>query len=124
VVATPKVKEEEDEEDEEAGPALTAKSLLARQFYVSDAIKKIRGKTKYPERALSREQEGNVRVAIVIDRQGTVLSTRILEASKFDLLNKEAIQAIQRSAPLPALPTEIAGSRFEFTVPIRWTLPE
>lgn len=119
VVAAAKVEEEEEE-----GPALTAQSLLARQFYVSDAIKKIRSKTKYPQRALDRDQEGSVRVAIVIDREGTVLSTNILETSKFDLLNKEALEAIKRSAPFPALPAEIAGSRFEFTVPMRWTLPK
>jgi len=118
-VAAAKVEEEEDE-----GPALTAQSLLARQFYVSDAIKKIRSKTKYPQRALDRDQEGSVRVAIVIDREGTVLSTNLLETSKFDLLNKEALEAVKRSAPFPALPAEIAGSRFEFTVPMRWTLPK
>lgn len=118
-VAAAKVEEEEDE-----GPALTAQSLLARQFYVSDAIKKIRSKTKYPQRALDRDQEGSVRVAIVIDREGTVLGTNLLETSKFDLLNKEALEAVKRSAPFPALPAEIAGSRFEFTVPMRWTLPK
>lgn len=112
----------EDEEDE--GPALTAQSLLARQFYVSDAIKKIRSKTKYPSRALEREQAGNVRVSVVIDREGNILDSSILESSKFDLLNKEALDAVKRSVPFPALPAEIVGARFEFTVPIRWTLPE
>lgn len=111
------------EEEEEEGPALTAQSLLARQFYVSDAIKKIRSKTKYPQRALDRDQEGSVRVAIVIDRQGNILSTNILETSKFELLNKEALEAIKRSAPFPELPAEMAGARFEFSVPMRWTLP-
>ncbi|WP_084618118.1 TonB family protein [Cellvibrio sp. OA-2007] len=112
------------EEDEEEGPALTAQTLLARQFYVSDAIKKIRSKTRYPQRALDRGQAGNVRVAIVIDRQGNVLSTKLLESSKYDMLNKEALDALQRSAPFPPLPVEIAGARFEFTVPMRWALPE
>ena len=111
-------------DEEEEGPALTAQSLLARQFYVSDAIKKIRSKTKYPQRALDRDQAGNVRVSVVIDREGNILNSDILESSKFDLLNKEALDAVKRSAPFPGLPAEIAGSRFEFTVPIRWTLPE
>jgi len=112
------------EEEEEDGPALTAQSLLARQFYVSDTIKRISGKTKYPQRALDRGQAGNVRVAIIIDRQGNILSTSILESSKFEMLNKEALEAIKRSAPFMALPAEIPGSRFEFSVPMRWTLPE
>lgn len=110
--------------EEEEGPALTAQSLLARQFYVSDAIKKIRNKTKYPQRALDRDQAGNVRVAVIIDRQGNILSTNILESSKFEMLNKEALDAIKRSAPFTELPAEIAGARFEFTVPMRWTLPD
>lgn len=111
------------EDDEEEGPVLTAQSLLARQFYVSDAIKKIRGKTRYPQRALDRGQAGSVRVAIVIDRQGNILSTSLLETSKFELLNKEALEAIKRTAPFPELPKEMTGARFEFSVPIRWTLP-
>lgn len=112
------------EEEDEEGPALTAQSLLARQFYVSDAIKKIRSKTKYPQRALDRSQAGNVRVSVVIDREGNILNSNLLESSSFDLLNKEAIDAVKRSAPFPALPEEVSGARFEFTVPIRWTLPE
>lgn len=113
-----------EEEEEDEGPALTAQSLLARQFYVSDAIKIIRGKTKYPQRALDRGQAGSVRVALVIDRQGNVLGTNLLETSKFDLLNKEALEAIKRVDPFPALPADIAGARFEFTIPMRWTLPD
>lgn len=112
------------EEDEDEGPALTAQTLLARQFYVSDSIKKIRSKTKYPQRALDRGQSGNVRVAVVIDRQGNILNTNILERSTHELLNKEALEAIKRAAPFPALPEAIAGARFEFTVPMRWTLPD
>lgn len=110
-------------QDDDEGPALTAQTLLARQFYVSDAIKKIRSKTKYPQRALDRGQAGSVRVAVVIDRQGNILSTNILESSNFDLLNKEAIDAVKRSAPFTALPDAISGTQFEFTVPMRWTLP-
>jgi periplasmic protein TonB len=112
------------DEDEEDGPALTAQSLLARQFYVSDAIKKIRGNTRYPQRALDRGQAGTLRVAIVIDRMGNILNTSLLESSKYELLNREALEAIKRSAPFTQLPETMAGARFEFSVPMRWALPE
>jgi protein TonB len=118
VTSTPVVEEDEDE-----GPALTAQTLLARQFYVSDSIKKIRTKTKYPQRALDRGQAGNVRVAVVVDRNGNLIGSNIIESSQFDLLNKEALDAIKRSSPFPPLPEAIAGTRFEFTVPMRWALP-
>ncbi len=111
------------EEDEDAAPALTAQSLLARQFYVSDILKKIYSKTRYPARAMDRNQEGSVRFAVVIDREGNILSLSPLEESKYDLLNLEASDAIKRSAPFPAIPEAISGARFEFTVPIRFVLP-
>ena len=113
-----------EEEEEEEGPALTAQSLLARQFYVSDILKKIFGKTRYPARALERGQEGSVRVSVVIDRKGNILSTSILEESRYEMLNKEAKEAVTRAAPFPEMPAALAGSRFEFTVPIRFTLPK
>lgn len=111
------------EEDEDDGPALTAQTLLARQFYVSDSIKKIRAKTRYPSRALDRSQAGNVRVAVVVDRNGNLIGSNIIESSQYELLNKEALEAIKRSSPFPALPESITGTRFEFTVPMRWALP-
>lgn len=123
-VAVAAVQPDEASEEEDEGPALTAQTLLARQFYVSDAIKKIRTKTKYPARALERGYAGSVRVAVVIDRQGNIIGTNLLENSQYDLLNKEALEAIKRSAPFPALPADIVGSRFEFTVPMRWALPK
>ncbi len=112
-----------EEDDEDEGPALTAQTLLARQFYVSDAIKRISAKTKYPQRALDRNQAGNVRVAVIVDRNGNLLSSNIIESSKHELLNKEALEAIKRSAPFPVLPDAITGVRFEFSVPMRWALP-
>lgn len=113
-----------EEEEEEEGPALTAQSLLARQFYVSDILKKVFSKTRYPARALERGQEGSVRVAVVIDRKGNILNTSVLEESRYSLLNKEAQEAINRAAPFPEMPAALSGSRFEFTVPIRFTLPK
>lgn len=120
VVAAAKPVEDEDEED---GPALTAQSLLARQFYVSDMLKKVFAKTRYPARALERGQEGSVRFGVVIDRQGNILKLTQLEESKYDLLNREAREAIQRAAPFPEVPEAISGAKFEFTIPIRFTLP-
>lgn len=111
-------------DDEDEKPALTAQTLLARQFYVSDLLKKIRTNTRYPKRSLERNQAGSVRMAVVINRQGAVTSTSLLEASQHDLLNDAAADAIKQSAPFPPIPDAIAGSSFEFTVPTTFTLPK
>ena len=110
-------------DDEEAEkPALTAQTLLARQFYVSDQLKKIYGNVRYPKKALERNQTGSVRVAIVIDRQGNVLKTSIAQAADVDSLNEAAMDAVRKSGPFSALPDAVAGATFEFTAPLKFTL--
>ncbi|RYY74152.1 MAG: TonB family protein [Gammaproteobacteria bacterium] len=110
-----------DDEDDDK-PALTAQTLLARQFYVSDQLKKIYGNVRYPKRALERNQTGSVRVAIVIDRKGNVLKTSIAQASEVESLNDAALQAVGKSGPFSALPDAISGTTFEFTAPLKFTL--
>lgn len=119
-VATAIATEELDEEDDE--PALTAQSLLARQFYVSDMLKKIQRNTKYPKRAQDRNQEGGLRISIKIDRYGNIQEMAWLEESKYGLLNKEAWEAVKRSAPFPPMPDVMSGKSFEFTAPISFEM--
>ena len=114
--AAPSADEEEDK------PALTAQTLLARQFYVSDQLKKIYGNVRYPKKALERNQTGSVRIAVVIDRQGNVLKTSIAQASDAETLNDAAIDAVKKSGPFAALPDAISGATFEFTAPLKFTL--
>lgn len=116
----PAVTPAEEEEDEQ--PALTAQSLLARQFYVSDILKRINGNTQYPRRAQERNQEGGTRIAVTVDRSGAIQNMSWLEESKYGLLNKAAWEAVERSAPFPAMPQALAGQRFEFTVPITFEM--
>lgn len=111
-----------EDEDEDYEPALTAQSLLARQFYVSDILKKIRSKTEYPRRAAERNQEGSMRISIKVDRAGNIQEMSWLEESRYSLLNKEAWEAVKRSGPFPAIPDAIPGRSFEFTAPISFEM--
>ncbi len=110
--------------EEEEKPALTAQTLLARQFYVSDLLRKIRSNTRYPKRALERNQAGSMRIAVVISRKGDVISTSLVAASQHEQLNDAALDAITKSAPFPPIPDAITGPTFEFTVPTTFTLPK
>jgi periplasmic protein TonB len=109
---------------EEEKPALTAQSLLARQFYVSDMLKKVRSVLRYPKRALERGQAGSVRVAVIINRQGKVMSTSLVESSKYDQLNEAVVEAITESSPFPPMPDSITGNSFEFSVPATFAPPK
>jgi len=108
--------------DDDEKPALTAQNLLARQFYVSDNLKKIFANVRYPKKALEKSQTGSVRVAVVVNRQGNIVSASILQGSEFDSLNDAALEAVNKVAPYPAIPEAIPGATFEFTAPIRFVL--
>ena len=115
--AAPAATNEDDEK-----PALTAQNLLARQFYVSDNLKRIYASVRYPKKALERGQTGSVRVAVTINRQGNIVSATVVQASEFDTLNEAALEAVNKVAPYPAIPDAISGSTFEFTAPIKFVL--
>lgn len=110
------------DEEEDDQPALTAESLLARQFYVSDILRKVSSSVRYPRLSAQRNQEGNIRIAVTIYRNGTIESMSWLEESRHDRLNTEAWEAVIRSAPFPPVPDSVSGRLFEFTAPITFTM--
>jgi periplasmic protein TonB len=111
----------EDDEDDSA-PAFTAESLLARQFYVKEAIKMINKTVRYPASAQQKGQEGSVRVTVTLDRQGNIINIVASEPGKYQVLTKEAMAAIKRAAPFQPLPDAIQSDSIAFTAPIRFTL--
>ncbi|MDN3638576.1 TonB family protein [Simiduia curdlanivorans] len=115
---------DDDELDEEEEPLLTAASLVSRQLYHSKLLRWTYKNIRYPKRALQREQEGSVRIAVTIDRNGKVLNSMELEGTKYSLLNTEAIKAVERSDPFPPMPQDVLGEKFEFTLPITFSIPK
>ncbi|MBB3169415.1 TonB family protein [Simiduia aestuariiviva] len=115
---------DDEELDEEEEPLLTAASLVSRQLYHSKLLRWTYKNIRYPKRALQRGQEGSVRIAIIIDRNGKVLDMQPLEESRHSLLNSEAVKAVERSDPFPPMPQDLQGERFEFTLPITFSIPK
>lgn len=107
------------EEDEQ--PALTAQSLLARQFYVSDQLKKIYANVRYPKKALEKHETGNVRLTVVINRQGNLISAVIAQGSGSEELDQAALEAVNKTTLAP-MPDSIKGATFELAAPLRFTL--
>ncbi|GAB3092789.1 TonB family protein [Aestuariicella hydrocarbonica] len=110
-------------DEEDSGPALTAESLLSRQLYHSNLLKWTYQYIRYPKRAIARGQEGSVRVAVVIDRDGNLKNVAEVESSKHDMLNREALKAVERATPFPKMPDGIDGNEFAFSLPIQFKLP-
>jgi len=108
-----------EDEDEEA---FTAASLLSRQLYIGKIKGWAQRELSYPARALRREWEGNVRLDITLDRRGDLISVELAEEADHDVLNKEALRAVEDAAPFPPMPDDVKGDTFLFTLPVAFKL--
>lgn len=77
---------------------------------------------RYPDRARRLRQEGTVRVSFTIDRNGRLLSHRIVGGSGYPLLDQEVQAMLERANPMPAFPTGMSQSQLTVTVPINFRL--
>jgi periplasmic protein TonB len=77
---------------------------------------------RYPQEARARRHQGDVMVKFTVDRGGRVLSSAILQSSGSSHLDAEALAVIDRAAPLPEPPEDLAGERFDLELPIRFRI--
>jgi protein TonB len=77
---------------------------------------------RYPAAAQARREHGIARVSFLIDRLGRIVSSTLVESSGSTTLDRETLDLLQRAQPLPTPPTDVAGSQFAFTVPVRFDL--
>jgi len=77
---------------------------------------------RYPRRARKLGQQGTTKVRFTINRDGRLLSFRILASSGHDLLDQEVREMLRRASPMPAIPKAIARAELTVTVPISFTL--
>lgn len=76
----------------------------------------------YPSEARRRSEQGVVLLAFSIDRDGHVLSRRILKGSGFADLDAEVMALVERAQPMPAFPASMTEKQLDLTVPIRFSL--
>ncbi len=120
--ATPAPAVEDEEDDDFEEEIFSATSLLDRQFYVSSSLFSIQKNVKYPRRALERQQQGTVRLAITVDRNGAVQQIVTVEESKHRALDRAAVDAVEDASPFATVPNGVGGDSFTFTAPITFAL--
>jgi periplasmic protein TonB len=76
---------------------------------------------RYPSEARANRQQGVAKIAFNMDRQGKVLSTRLVTSSGSSALDQEAISLAQRTQ-FPPPPVVFAGGEITVTVPVRFSL--
>jgi periplasmic protein TonB len=73
---------------------------------------------RYPSQA--RGEQGETTLTFTIDRQGHLLSSRVVRSAGSAALDAAALAMLGRAQPFPAPPTGIADDQLTITVPIRY----
>ena len=84
--------------------------------YKSYALGRIASKKTYPYTARSNGFEGKVRVRIVINPDGTLAQTDILEPSEYEILNKACLTAIKKAAPFKKMASGMSALTLSFVM--------
>ena len=111
----------ENEEAEEEVDFDVAQALAQRD-YTPLVVQRNYKNISYPSRAVSKNQEGTVRVALQIGRSGELQTVLTTQQSKYSSLNRAALKAVQKAAPFPELPEAITADSFELSIPITFRL--
>jgi len=77
---------------------------------------------RYPDRARAHGSQGAVSVEFIIDRTGSLVSSRVVHSSGSSVLDEEALAVLQRASPLPAPPAVVSGATFNLSLPIQFRI--
>jgi len=76
---------------------------------------------KYPE---NKSKDTKVKVSIVLNRRGNVLSVDVAESSGDPVFDDEAIAMIRRSDPVPPPPADLTDDQFSFSLDVKYNKPK
>ena len=96
----------------------------ARDAYTQNVQSELRRNHRYPKIAESRGIQGEVKVKIIIDKEGNVSNVTVLESSGNASLDEGAIATVKRSNLKQFYPEILHGRSYEFTAPIVFTIAE
>src|SRR5687768_6242908 len=77
---------------------------------------------RYPASAEARRAQGVATLSFSMDRNGRVLSQRIVKSSGHADLDQEVLAMVQRAQPLPPFPPAMPQPVIQLSVPIRFSL--
>jgi protein TonB len=102
--------------------AQSARARAAAATWRSQIASTLEHNKRYPTEARARREQGVAQLAFSIDREGHVLSSRIVSSSGSAALDEETLALVQRAQPFPAPPPEVTGDEIKFMVPVRFSV--
>lgn len=104
-----------------SAPAADAGSL---ETYRMDLLRMARKYKRYPRVAMDNNWEGRAVVRMVIGPNGLISSVSVTTTSGHQILDKQAIDMIQKAKPLVQIPAALRGKEFSVEIPVIYSLKE
>lgn len=77
---------------------------------------------KYPKIAQMRGWQGETIVELELDGTGRLKSKKIIQSSGYEVLDKQALDMVDKAVPFPTPPEVLRNSNFTITVPVPFKL--
>jgi protein TonB len=101
------------------GHEVTDKARVSYHHMVATLLAKAK---RYPERAVRGHVTGSGAVRLTISANGSVRASEIATSTQSSILDDELLRMVERAAPFPNFPSEMAQSEVTLLVPVSFRL--
>jgi len=95
-------------------------SPAAKASYAKKLLRHVERRKRYPRAAAGKRISGATRLAITINRSGSLVGARVTGSSGHRVLDDAAVATARRAAPFPRPPQGVGGSTISFSVTLRF----
>ncbi|MBV8031894.1 MAG: energy transducer TonB [Betaproteobacteria bacterium] len=94
------------------------------ELYRMQLMKSASRYKKYPRVAMDNNWEGRVLVRMVIGANGMISSLTVISSAGHEILDKQAIDMLQKAKPLVQIPPALRGREFTLEIPVIYSLKD
>jgi len=92
--------------------------------YRIDLMSEARRYKRYPRVALDNNWEGRVVVRMVVGANGMISSISVVSTAGHEVLDKQALDMIQKAKPRVQIPAALRGREFTIEIPVIYSLKD
>lgn len=107
-----------------SAPTAPAPDAGTLETYRMDLLRMARNYKRYPRVAMDNNWEGRVVVRMVIGANGLISSITVTTTSGHEILDKQAIDMIQKAKPRVQIPAALRGKEFPVDIPVIYSLKD
>lgn len=109
---------------EEAARNASLELIIANQQHIQSVLRKVYANIEYPKSAVRQGREGVARIAITLNRNGSLNRVELVEESNYDDLNEAALASVETAAPFDPAPQANEDDQTFIQFPIRFQLSD